>query len=194
MDFSDFTETRSDDEQKKNDEQMVFHYSREERLKHAPKIVQDYYSGNFKPYKGGLLKSLVSTRGNRLLFVTIIFMFGIILFMNYFGPQRSAGNLSGVGIKLSAFSYEESVYASLKIDKASKKRISEFEQGLPVVVTFYAQNKDGLTVQEEKVVGKYEGNELFLRTTFTEYDIIKISVACSMLEDSKSLECQIEKR
>lgn len=194
MDFSQFEETRDDDSHKSPDEQLVFHYSREERLKRAPKIVQDYYSGDFKPYKGGLFKSLVNTRGNRLLFVTIIFAFGIILFMNYFGPQKSTGKMAGVDAKLSAFSYENAVYASLKIETASKKKIADFAEGEPVSATFFAHDKEGVAVQEEKVVGKYDGNELFLRTTFSDYDIMRISVVCSMLDSSLSLETEIEKR
>ena len=49
MDFSKIEETR--EENQKPEDNLVFHYNREERLKRAPKIVQDYYSGNFKPYK-----------------------------------------------------------------------------------------------------------------------------------------------
>ncbi|WP_294430221.1 hypothetical protein [uncultured Treponema sp.] len=194
MDFSKFDETRSDDEQNHSDERLVFHYNREERLKHAPEIVQDYYSGKFHPYKGGLFKSLVNTRANRLLFVTIIFAFGIILFVNYFGPQKSSGSLAGVDVKLSAFSYEDSVYASLKLDKASKKKLAGFKDGVPVSATFSAHDKEGVVVQEVKVLGKYEGKELFLRTTFSDYDIISIDAVCSMLDSFSSLETQIEKR
>ena len=194
MDFSKFEETRSDEEQKRPEEQMVFHYNREDRLKHAPEIVQDYYSGKFHPYKGGLFKSLVNTRSNRLLFVTIVFAFGIILFVNYFGPQKSSGTLAGVDVKLSAFSYEDSVYASLKVEQASKKKKDAFKDGIPVSATFQAHDKEGVVVKEEKVSGKYEGNEIFLRTTFTDYDIISISAVCSMLDSLSSLEAPIEKR
>ena len=194
MDFSKFEETRSDDEQKHPDEQMVFHYSREERLKRAPKIVQDYYAGDFKPYKGGLFKSLVNTRANRLLFVTIVFAFGILWFVNYFGPQKSSGSLAGVDVKLSAFSYEDSVYASFKIEEAGKKKKALFADGVPVSAVISACDKDGAVVHEEKLSGKYEGNELFLRTTFSDYDIIKVSAVCSMLEGAASLETQVEKR
>ena len=194
MDFSKFDETQSDDEHKQNDERLIFHYNREERLKHAPEIVQDYYSGKFHPYKGGLFKSLVNTRANRLLFVTIIFAFGIILFVNYFGPQKSSGSLAGVDVKLSAFSYEDSVYASLKIENASKKKIELFKDGVPVSVTFSAHDKEGIVVQQVKVNGKYEGKELFLRTTFSDYDIIRVDAVCSMLDSFSSLQTQVEKR
>lgn len=194
MDFSKIEETRSDDEMKRPDEQLVFHYSREERVKRAPKIVQDYYSGDFKAYKGGLFKSLVNTRANRLLFVTIIFAFGILWFVNYFGPQKSTGSLGGVDVALSAFSYEDSVYASLRVSESPKKRRAEFEAGFPVSATFYAHDKEGVVVAQEKVSGKYEGNELFLRTTFTDYDIVKISAVCSLRDSAASLECAVEQR
>ena len=49
MDFDKIQESRSDDK-----EELHFFYNREERLKNAPQIVQDYYSGKFKPAKGFL--------------------------------------------------------------------------------------------------------------------------------------------
>lgn len=192
MDFSKIEETRPDNPSE--EERMVFHYSRSERLKRAPKIVQDYYSGDFKPYKGGLLKSLVNTKSNRLLFVTIIFAFGIILFMNYFGPQKSTGSLSGVDVSLSAFSYEDSLYASLKIKDASKKKKEEYKSGFPVTVTFSVYDKENLVIGERKVSGKYDGKEIFLRTTFSDYDIIKVGAVCSMNGGLVSLESPVEKR
>ena len=194
MDFSKIEETRSDDEQKRPDEQMVFHYNRAERLKHAPEIVQDYYSGKFHPYKGGLFKSLVNTKSNRLLFVTIVFAFGIIWFVNYFGPQKSSGSLAGVDAVLSAFSYEDSVYASLKLENAPKKKIADFTDGVPVTVTFTAYDAEGAVLQEDRVAGKYEGNELFVRTTFTDYDILKVGAVCVLRDSYASLETTIEKR
>ena len=192
MDFSKIEETR--EENQNPEENLVFHYNRAERLKHAPKIVQDYYSGDFKPYKGGLFKSLVATKANRLLFVTIIFAFGIILFVRYFGPEKRSGTLNKIDVSLSAFSYEDSVYASVKFGGASKKIKSDFEGGFPVYATFSAYDKDGVSVGEKKVSGKYEGDELFLRTTFGDYDIIKVTAVCEMNEALLSLESPIEKR
>lgn len=192
MDFSKIDETREDNVPP--EENLVFHYNRAERLKRAPKIVQDYYSGNFRPYKGGLLKSLVSTRANRLLFVTIVFAFGIILFMRYFGPEKRSGTLNKVDVGLSAFSYEESVYASVKFNEASKKIKDDFSDGVPVYATFTSYDKEGLPLSEVKVNGKYEGNEIFLRTTFSDYDIIKVTAVCGMGDGLLSLESPVEKR
>ena len=192
MDFSKIDETREDNVPP--EENLVFHYNREDRLKRAPKIVQDYYSGNFKPYKGGLLKSLVSTRANRLLFVTIVFTFGIILFVRYFGPEKRSGTLNKVDIGLSAFSYEESVYASVKFHDAPKKIKDDFTDGVPVYATFTAYDKEGLPLNEVKINGKYEGSEIFLRTTFADYDIMKVSAVCGMGEGLLSLETPVEKR
>ena len=194
MDFSKINETKSDDELNHPEEQMVFHYSREGRLKHAPEIVQDYYSGKFHPYKGGLFKSLVNTKANRLLFVTIIFAFGIIYFVNFFGPQKSSGSLSGIDTHFSAFSYGDSVYASIKLSEAGKKKKADFEGGVPVSATVSAYDKEDNLLFEEKVSGKYEGNELFLRTTFNDYDILKVGAVCVMGDSFLSLEAPIEKR
>ncbi len=192
MDLSKIEETR--DENQNPEENLVFHYSRAERLKRAPKIVRDYYSGEFKPYKGGLLKSLVATKANRLLFVTIVFTFGIILFVRYFGPEKKSGTLNKVDVSASAFSYDDSVYASVKFNEAGKKVKSDFTEGVPVWATVTAYDKDGGAVAEEKLIGKYEGNELFLRTTFSDYDIIRIGAVCGMGEALLSLESPVEKR
>ena len=102
--------------------------------------------------------------------------------------------LNKVDVNLSAFSYEDSVYASVKFHEAGKKIKSDFEGGVPVYATFSAHDKEGTTVSEEKVTGKYEGNELFLRTTFQDYDIIKIDAVCSMGDSLLKLDCPIEKR
>ena len=192
MDFSKIEETR--EESPSPEGQMVFHYDRKERLRHAPQIVRDYYSGDFKPYQGGLLRSLVSTRGNRLLFVTIIFAFGIILFMRYFGPEKKSGSLNDVDVSLSAFSYEDTVYVSVKYHSAPKKLKENFSHGLPVYATMSAIDQDGANVGEEKVTGKYDGEEVFLRTSFSDYDIIKVTAVCSMGESLLSLEAPVEKR
>lgn len=192
MDFSQFDETRGDSPD--DEEQMVFHYSREERLRHAPKIVQDYYSGDFGPYKGGLFRSLVNTKANRLLFVAIVFCFGIVMFMNLFGPQKNVGSAGGVSVDLSAFSYDETVYASFCFEDAGKKRRADFADGVPVFVTFSALGADSLVIAEEKVAGKYDGNELFLRTTFTDYDIVMIRAVGVLNESYSTLESGIERR
>lgn len=191
MDFSKIEEGHEDNPS--DEEQMVFHYSRAERLKHAPEIVQKYYSGEFKPYKGGLFRSLVNTKANRLLFVAIIFCFGLLMFMNFFGPQKNVGTLGGVSIDLSAFSYEDTIYASFCFEDAGKKQKARFADGVPVYVTFSAVGADGQTLSEEKVSGKYEGNKLFLRTTFTDYDIVQVRAVGVLHEQFASLESAIEK-
>ncbi len=192
MDFSNIDETREDNV--KDSERMVFRYNREERISRAPEIVRDYYSGKFHPYKGGLLKSLVATKANRLMFVTIIFVFGVVLFMNYFGPQKQKGYVSGVEASLSSFSYGDTVYSSLKLSEAGKKIQAEFEKGCHVSVTFSAYDKDGSLLSEQTLSGNYDGKELYLRTTFTDYDIIKVCAVCSLRDSYATLESKIEKR
>ena len=192
MDFSKIEEGR--ETENIPEDQMVFHYNREERLKHAPEIVRQYYSGEFKPYKGGLLKSLVNTRGNRLLFVTIVFTFGIIMFMNFFGPQKNTASCHGVTGILSAASYGDEIQVSVKFEEAEKKYKKDFEGGQPLKVAFTAYDNQGSPVFQEKALAKYDGNEVFVRTKCTDYDIIKMSAVFSILDESRYLECSIEKR
>lgn len=192
MDFSKIEESREDNSDERN--RMVFHYDREKRLRRAPEIVRDYYSGKFGPYKGGILKSLVSTRANRLLFVTIIFAFGIIYFVNFFGPQKSSGSLAKVDVHLSAFSYDDSVYASVRLSAAGKKIKGNFSEGVPVSAVITAYDKDNAAVVEERLSGKYAGEELFLRTNFADYDIIRVVAVCNMLDSYSALESQVDRR
>ena len=49
-------------------------------------------------------------------------------------------------------------------------------------------------IGERKVSGKYDGKEIFLRTTFSDYDIIKVGAVCSMNGGLVSLESPVEKR
>ncbi|MBR0100396.1 MAG: hypothetical protein IJP90_11885, partial [Treponema sp.] len=83
---------------------------------------------------------------------------------------------------------------SVKFNEAGKKVKSDFTEGVPVWATVTAYDKDGGAVAEEKLIGKYEGNELFLRTTFSDYDIIRIGAVCGMGEALLSLESPVEKR
>ena len=56
------------------EEPLIFRYNRNERLKNAPKNVQDFYSGNFSTAPKGLFKSLFANKTSKIMFLTIIFL------------------------------------------------------------------------------------------------------------------------
>jgi len=187
MDFSKIDEGHTDGEEK-----LVFYYNREERLKRAPSIVQRYYrkEGEFG-MKRGLFRSLVATKANRIMLVTLGFLFAVVLFIGLFAKYEE-GSLLGVGTALSAFSFEDTVYVSIKLDKPGKN----FDQSIPLPVkanlSFF--NIDEQLLEKQELTGKYEGNEVFLRTTIRDYDIIKVIAIVEMADASAELKAQVQKR
>ncbi len=201
MDFSNIPEG-SDEEPKKNSsssaENLVFHYNREERLKNAPQNVKDYYSGKFKPYKQGIFKSLVSTKANRMIFFALLICVGAVLFNTFFGGRDNKTDANGIPLELKAFSVEEKIYVSLKAGKVSKKNRQKISGGVPIFATFSAldSQKNALLSSQENDL--YDGKELFLRTTFTDFDIIQVSAEIALNFDGTeqifNLSTNVEKR
>ena len=185
MDFSKIDDGHADGE-----EQMVFHYSREERLKHAPKNVQDFYNGTFMPRRG-LFRSLIATRGNRYLLISVGLCIGVVLMASVL-MRRESAVIAGLGTRVTAFSFEEQVYASLQLDKAGRK--PRLQLPAPVSARFTFINVDGQPVEEKAVTGKYDGNELFLRTTMQDYDIIKVQVKLELNGESAELSAAVQRR
>ena len=159
MDFSNMSEGHVDGE-----ESMVFHYNREERIKNAPQSVQDYYAGKLGAFKPGLFRALVSTKGNRFIFMTLVICFLLVIFVGIFGPKKNVDVLAGVRLDLSVFVYADfgdNVYVDLKLDPPAKKMLANYEREIPVKVTFSAVNAEGQIAQNVTVVDKYNGKELF---------------------------------
>ncbi len=159
MDFSEIKESRED-----VDEQMVFRYNREERIKRAPQCVQDYYAGKLKAFRPGLFRALVSTKANRFIFFTLVVCFLVVIFLGFFGPKKNVDTLQGIKMDLSAFVYAEfgdNVYVDLKLEPPAKKLLSSYKEEIPVKVTFSAVNNDLQVVEKITVVEKYDGKALF---------------------------------
>ena len=117
MDFSQMQEGYPDGE-----ENLVFRYNREERLKKAPQIVQDYYNGKALQPTKGLIRVLFATRGNRLMFLCMCFVFAITWFTGFVNKNNSA-TINGVKVAINAYSFEEDVYASVKFNDNKKDEV-----------------------------------------------------------------------
>ncbi len=187
MDFDRTQETRGENEEDK----MVFYYNREERLKNAPKNVQDLYNGNFKVFKPGLFRALVSTKSNRLAFFVLVLCFALVLFLAIFN-KRNEGTLNGIPLELTAFSFEENVYASLKFCAPSKKYAGSGRENIDVYFEFLDADKNPVHKGQELFI--YEGKESFLRTTFRDYDIFYVMMRLELGEKSVELTANVEKR
>ncbi|MCK9170060.1 MAG: hypothetical protein M0P01_06555 [Treponema sp.] len=190
MDFSKIDEGHED-----GSESVHYYFDNEERIKHAPKIVQDYYAGKGPRPVKGLFKNLVSTPANKLGLLSIA-IFAVFVFIYSFTAEKPYRKVvGGTEMTLSAFSYEDQIYVSLKAagwnQKDSSKR--DLKQGLTQVKFSAFDNQQAAAAVSEKH-GMYTGQELVLRTKFSDYDIIKVKAEVRFNGEEKELSASVEKR
>jgi hypothetical protein len=166
---------------------LVFYYNREERLTSAPQNVRDYYAGKSgRPVKG-LFKVLVATRVSRVLFVTIIALCAIIIVMSLTVLNDSSVTVAGIPAELTVFSFDGSVYVSLKLKETAKG----INGPLPVDahITFYGQDREFLNLVN--IRGIYEGKQEFLRTTTADYGILEVDVSLTIRQETGTLRAKV---
>ena len=181
-------------------ENLVFRYNREERIKRAPKIVQDYYAGKMAPTKG-FFKVLVATKFNRMMLMAVALCFAVVIIANTFGNRPSLAVAAGFELELSAFRYDESVYAQVKIHPLKKslkdknfdleKYVKDQEKAL---ATFCFVDADGQESAKLQKSGQIEKNAFFLRTNSPDYDIMQVSASVEILGEKASLVCKVSSR
>lgn len=192
MDFSKIDEGHP--EYKEGEAPFHYYYNRAERIAKAPQIVQDYYNGKGPRPVKGLFKSLVSTRGNRFMLSSIVIFAAFIWIFSFFSRQ-SASKIAGTSASLSAFSFEESVYASLKFDAVNGAALEGGESlQVPVTAVFTAYEVSGEISNRIEIEEIFYGDELFIRTKFTDYDIIKVICDVTAGAEKKSFSAKIEHR
>jgi hypothetical protein len=86
-------------------EDLVFYYSREERLAKAPKSVQNLYAEGPKK-KTGFFRSLTATRPLALIFTSIIFLCAAILVISIIGIGGGDYMLGGNQVSVSAMKFQ----------------------------------------------------------------------------------------
>jgi hypothetical protein len=92
--------------QNADEENLVFHYSRDHRLAKAPRAVRDMYNKPRQPYRFNLLRPLVSTKPLAMMFGSIIIACILILVISALGLAGSSYNLDGNRLFLQAIQYE----------------------------------------------------------------------------------------
>ncbi len=186
--YDNIPETRSPGGEE-NSENLVFRYNREERIKRAPKIVQDYYAGKLAPTKG-LFKVL-----------TVALCFAVVVIVKTFSNRPSLAVAAGFELELSAFSYDESVYAQIKIHPLKKslqdknfdleKYVKDQKKAL---ATFCFVDVDGQEIAKIQGSGEIQKNAFFIRTNSPDYDIIKVVAQVDILGESASLVSNVSRR
>lgn len=187
------------DEEGKDDGQFHFYYNREERLKSAPKIVQDYYAGKMTPPKG-LFRVLVATKFNRLMLLTVALCFVVVLIANLFGNQPSLATAAGFELELKAFSYDESVMAQVKIHPLKKslkdknfnieKYVKDKERASAIFEFVDADEQSSAKIQKSSEI---ENGAFYIRTNSPDYDIMKVVVNVEILGERATLVSKVTK-
>jgi len=96
-----------------SDENLTFYYSRERRLKNAPKEVQDIYSGKTQS-RVGIFSVLVADKPRRVLFFVIVFLCAAILILVRMGFFDTAHILDGNKIEIAGTVYEGTTIVILR--------------------------------------------------------------------------------
>ena len=171
--------------------ELNFHYKREDRLKDAPTVVKKYYAGELPTAPKGLFKALVHTKSSRFTFMALILVLALVVALIFLGPKANQNSLGNTEFSLSAFSFEEKIYVSIK----TQTKNNQTEIQIPLELSISALDKENQIVNQEKIETVITENEEFIRTIFTDYDIISISVEVLNTESKEkiSLSCSVTK-
>ena len=182
--FEDVEEFVPDDEA---DKKFIYRYNREERIAKAPQLVKDYYAGKLKPVRGF---RIFLTKQNRYIFFALIFFVGATWIYTGLNNTRAGTTMSGVNFELSAFSYEEEIYVSLQMKRS---RRSKETAPLAVNAEFFAIDPNGQVCDKRNGNTVYEEGEQYIRTKFTDYDIIRVDVILNAGGEEKELSAQVKR-
>ena len=174
-----------DDARKKLEEQgVVFYYNREERLKRMPENAK-LYNGELKR-KTGFIRVLLDAPGGKQMLFVIIVLVGVIVSLAVFN-RPDQNTVGGIEASVKAFAFEDKIYVNLKFDKTEKTG------NAAVTAEINAINNEDIVVDTKTLSDEYTGEELVLRTTFSDFEIKQVSVKAIVNGDSKLLSVPIER-
>ena len=153
------------------EEELVFYYNRAERLERAGENVRRYYDGTAPKPPKGLFKALVHTKQSRVMLFAVILSALVVLAVAFLTGKTDSQSADGVRFSLSAFSFEDSVYVSVKLSP-EKNAVSDGTVFKNIV--FSALDNDKKTLISQKIWLIYGGNETYCRTIFADYDIVYV--------------------
>ena len=151
------------------EEPVVFRYNREERLKNAPQIVRDAYDGKMKPIRG--FKVLWVNKSNRYILLSLIIFIGFVWVFTAVSSTKSYAKINNIAFELSAFSFQDEVYVTLKIND---KNANEKSPPVKVTVEVFFINNDKQIIEKKELSLVYRDGEKTLATKAGDYDIIRV--------------------
>lgn len=183
-----FEDVKEISDPEKESKEYHFFYNREERLKNAPQIVRDYYNGKMKPLRG--FQALYKNKANLFVLLALVFFVGVAWIYTGFNRSRNYAKINEIDCELSAFSYNDEIYvsASFKRNVKSKKRGED-----EIRVHFTAVNADMQPADSAEDFATFKGEPFFLRTKFTDYDIIRVDALVSVSGEEKELSALVKR-
>lgn len=175
------------------EEPVVFRYNREERIKHAPQIVRDYYDGKMNPVRG--IKVLWVNKSNRFILLSLVLFVTFAWIYSGVNNTRGYAKVGNVLFQLQSFSYGDEVYVNLKITSKNKNEQNDLEKTKPVKIDaeFFFINNDNQVIQKEYKSLVYKNGEEYLRTKYTDYDIIRVDVMLNVDGEEKELSSNVKR-
>ena len=171
----------------------------EERIKNAPKIVQDYYAGKACKFEKGLFRVLVAKKSNRCIFIVMIMLAAIVFIKANLGNSENLAVVDG-------YSYDETVFASIKIHPVAKTRnqlkkekasdeipLEKLEKDVKITLCGYTDSGARVPFEEE-INGKIYDNEQIFRTRTIDYDIINVSAVVSVGSETDEISVKVTKK
>lgn len=173
----------------KDDEnaELTFHYNRDERLKHAPKMVRDYYSGDYKMPPKGLFKMLVYTKSSRIMLFVLIACLLLALFIGLMSPNAAESSFANIHMKMTAFAFQDSIYTQVILKPEEDATDNTYD----VDIDFNFYDVDGALVETVKKTDIYKGNELAIGTTSSDYDILKVEAVVTIDNEQSVLKASV---
>lgn len=177
--------------------QLVFHYNRESRVSRAPSRVKSAYDGTMKKPPKGFFRALVHTKSSRIMLIVMVLVLGFTVASLLTGGSKNKGRVEDIIFTLSAFSFEDTIYISLQIapdEKMQTKTKSILPKERIIDAAFSFKNAEGESLVQQNLKKTFENNEIFLRTTLSDYDILSVDCVLQIDNQEIMLETRVEKK
>ena len=181
--FEDVDEGHAEGEQK-----LIFRYNREERLKSAPQIVRDYYDGKMAPVRG--FKILWVNKSNRYILLSLIIFIGFVWVFTAISGTRNYVKINNIAFEIAAFSFEEEVYVTLKVND---KKADEKSAPVKIDAEVFFINNDNQIVEKKELSLVYGYGEQTLATKAHDYDIIRVDSIITAANKEKEVTVAVKR-
>lgn len=178
--FEDVDEFKPDGEQP-----FHFYYSREHRIANAPQNVKDYYAGKMETPRGF---KVLFNKQNRFILFGLLLVVGFGWGYSGLYKTKAYSNIAGINVELTAFIYEDEVYTSVKMKRSPKSKDMS-----PKLV-----EADIMVIEPNKQVSDkqhltflYEDGEQFMRTKFTNFDIIRADAVITIGDETVEVTTEV---